>query len=237
MKKSPTLVPSLLAVVTLLLLAPVALFAQDDSSAKRAADLFVGKYKGAVKTTGGNFDLSLEIKSENTKLSGSVVTPKDEQTFPPTELTDGKLKIKLGSVNAPETLLLQVRDGKLVGDWQAGKETRAVELERVLAVNTPAVPDPLSGEWDAAADAQGEAFPFTLILRVVGEKVTGSSSSQLGQSTISTGSWKDGKLAVILESANGQIALIATLVDGKLVGDYDYSGQLQGKWVAARKKP
>ena len=237
MKQSPTLVPSLLAVVTLLLLTPVALFAQGDSSAKRAADLFVGKYKGAVRTTGGSFDLSLEIKSENTKLSGSVVTPKSEQTFPPTELTDGKLKIKLGSVNAPEILLLQVRDGKLVGDWQAGKETRAVELERVLAVKAPAVPDPLSGEWDAAADAQGEAFPFTLILKVVGEKVTGSSSSQLGESTISTGSWKDGKLAVILESANGQIALIATLVDGKLVGDYDYSGQLQGKWVAARKKP
>ncbi|HXM49229.1 MAG TPA: hypothetical protein VN956_15420, partial [Pyrinomonadaceae bacterium] len=98
MKQSPTLVPSLLAVVTLLLLTPVALFAQGDSSAKRAADLFVGKHKGAVKTTGGSFDLSLEIKSENTKLSGSVVTPKGEQTFPPTELTDGKLKIKLGSV-------------------------------------------------------------------------------------------------------------------------------------------
>ncbi len=237
MKQSPTLVPALLAVVTLLLLAPVALFAQGDSSAKRAADLFVGKYKGAVKTTGGSFDLGLEIKSENTKLSGRVITPKGEQIFPPTELTDGKLKIKLGAVNAPETLLLQVRDGKLVGDWQAGKETRAVELERVLAVNAPVVPDPLSGEWDAAADAQGEAFPFTLILKVVGEKVTGSSSSQLGESTISTGSWKDGKLAVILESSNGQIALIATLVDGKLVGDYDYSGQLQGKWVAARKKP
>src|SRR5258708_32703891 len=237
MKQSPTLVPALLAVVTLLLLAPVALFAQCESSEKRAADLFVGKYKGAVKTTGGSFDVSLEIKSENTKLSGSVVTPKGEQSFPPTELTEGKLKIQLGSVNAPETLLLQVRDGKLVGDWQAGKETRAVELERVLAVNTPAVPDPLSGEWDAAADAQGEAFPFTLILKVVGEKVTGSSSSQLGESTISSGTWKDGKLALILDGGSAQTALVATMVDGKLVGDYDYGGQLSGKWVAAKKKP
>src|SRR5258706_1866005 len=101
MKQSPTLVLSLLAVVTLLLLAPVALFAQGDSSAKRAADLFVGKYKGAVKTTGGSFDLRLEIKSENTKLSGSVVKPKSEQTFSPTELTHGKLQIQLGSVNSP----------------------------------------------------------------------------------------------------------------------------------------
>jgi len=241
MKKSrtlgPTRVPGLLAVLTLLLLAPVALFAQGDSSAKPAADLFVGKYKGIVKATGGNIDLRIEIKSENTKLYGSVVTPRGEQTFAPTELIDSKLKITLGAVNAPEVLVLQLRDGKLVGDWQAGKETRAVELERVLAVNSPVAPDLLSGEWEAAADAQGQAFPFTLVLKVDGEKVTGSSSSQLGDSTISTGSWKDGKLAVILESANGQIALIATLVDGKLVGDYDYGGQLQGKWVAARKKP
>jgi hypothetical protein len=27
------------------------------------------------------------------------------------------------------------------------------------------------------------------------------------------------------------------MVDGKLVGDFDYNGQLQGKWVATKKKP
>jgi hypothetical protein len=40
----------------------------------------------------------------------------------------------------------------------------------------------------------------------------------------------------VLDSANGPVGLVATLVDGKLVGDYDYAGQLQGKWVALRKK-
>jgi hypothetical protein len=94
----------------------------------------------------------------------------------------------------------------------------------------------LTGVWDAAADAQGQAFPFTLTLKVEGEKVTGGSSSQLGESTISSGVWKDGKLAVVLEGGSGgQVALIATLVDGKLVGDYDFAGQLQGKWVATKK--
>jgi hypothetical protein len=44
-------------------------------------------------------------------------------------------------------------------------------------------------------------------------------------------------LAVVLDSANGQVALVGTMVDGKLVGDFDYNGQLQGKWVATKKKP
>src|SRR5437867_2395229 len=83
----------------------------------------------------------------------------------------------------------------------------------------------------AYADAQGQPFPFTLTLKLEGEKVTGSSSSQLGTSTISSGVWKEGKLTLLLDSNNGQIGLIATLVDGKLVGDYDFAGQLQGKWV------
>jgi hypothetical protein len=241
MKKSPPLkrisIPALLAAFSLLLFAPVALFGQGDLSAKAAADLFAGTYKGVVKVTGGNFDLRIEIKSENGKLYGSVVTPQGEQTFTSSELTDGKLKIKLGPASSPEIIALQLHDDKLVGEWKAGKETRALELERVPAIKSPPAADLLSGVWDAAADAQGQAFPFTLTLKVDGDKVTGSSSSELGNSTISSGTFKDGKLALVLESANGQTALVGTMVDGKLVGDYDYNGQLSGKWVATKKKP
>lgn len=234
MNTSPTLsarVPLLVA-AALLFLAPAVALGQ-----AYPFNVFVGNYKGTAKAPSGNFDFGIEIKSDNGKLHGSLVTPKGEQSFTSAEASNMTLKIKLGPDAKPEILTLQMRDGKLVGDWKVGKETRTVELERVVVVppTTPA-PDLLSGEWDAAADAQGQAFPFTLTLKVDGEKVTGSSSSQLGESTISTGSWKEGKLAVILDGGNGQVALIATLVDGKLVGDYDYNGQLQGKWLATKKK-
>jgi hypothetical protein len=231
----------------LLLLSPLSLLAQGGSSAAKpaSADQFAGIYKGSAKLPAGVMTLTLEIKSENGKLSGRLLAEKTEHPFSLTELVDGKLTIKFVSANAPVALVLWPKDDKLVGEWKSGAEAVPVEFTRVPSTTEssaadakkPAAAELLSGEWDAAADAQGQAFPFTLILKVDGEKVTGSSSSQLGESTISTGSWKDGKLAVILESANGQIALIATLVDGKLVGDYDYSGQLQGKWVAAKKKP
>jgi hypothetical protein len=191
--------------------------------------------------------LALEIKSENGKLSGRLIAPKKEQSITSAEVADGKLTLKLAAGDEAATLVLHPQDNKLVGDWKIDKQTRAVEFEKVVPVTAPVVVEVkkaaeastaelLTGVWDAAADAQGQAFPFTLTLKVEGEKVTGGSSSQLGESTISSGVWKDGKLAVVLEGGSGgQVALIATLVDGKLVGDYDFAGQLQGKWVATKK--
>jgi len=71
-------------------------------------------------------------------------------------------------------------------------------------------------------------------LKVEGETVTGSSSSQLGEAAVK-GTWKDGKLVFQADGQNGTINMSATVIDGKLSGEYDYAGQLQGKWVAVRK--
>jgi hypothetical protein len=239
-----------IAAFFLLLISPLALFAQGGSSAPQpaTADQFAGSYKGSAKSPDGDLALTLEIKSEKGKISGRLVTPQGEQPFTAGDIVGGKLTIKLGSGAGAGVLALQLRDGKAVGDWKADGRTRAVEFQTVLPATVVSVaevknsPEPsaaelLSGEWDAAADAQGQAFPFTLTLKVEGEKVTGGSSSSLGNSSISTGSWKDGKLAIVLDAANGPIALIATMTDGKLVGDYDFAGQLQGKWVATKRKP
>jgi hypothetical protein len=238
------------AVFFFLLLSPLSLSAQNATSATKppVADQFAGNYKGSAKSPEGDTRLNMEIKSEKGKISGRLVTLQGEQPFTSGEVVDGKLTLKFGAAANAGVLTLQLRDDKLAGEWKAGAKTRAVEFQKVPAAPTdpavaevkkpaePATADLLSGEWDAAADAQGQAFPFTLTLKLDGDKVTGSSSSQLGNSTISSGSWKDGKLAVVLEGGNGQVALIATIVDGKLVGDYDFAGQLSGKWVATKKQ-
>jgi len=93
----------------------------------------------------------------------------------------------------------------------------------------------LNGNWDAVADANGNPVPFTLTLKVDGETVTGSSSSQVGEGTIKAGSWKGGKLAFDIETPNGVISMSAIVIDGKLSGEFDYAGQAQGKWVAVKK--
>ncbi len=198
------------------------------------ADQFVGHYKGTVKRASGQTDISLEIKWAEGKFSGRAVAAESEYPISSGEIAGGKLTLKFGAGADSASLTLQKSEDKLVGNWVKGADKGTVELKKAPAENFTA--EVLNGEWDAVADAQGQAFPFTLTLKVEGEKVTGSSSSELGTSTVSSGTWKDGKLAVMLESGSGQIALIATMVDGKLSGDYDFSGQLSGKWVAVKKK-
>ena len=93
----------------------------------------------------------------------------------------------------------------------------------------------LNGTWVFAVETDRGSGTGPVTLKVEGENVTGSSSSQLGDSTVKAGTWKDGKLVFQLEGQNGVISLSATIVEGKLSGEFDYAGQLQGKWVAVKK--
>lgn len=221
--------PKVLTTAALMLLVALTPRAQPQQS---QPDQFVGNYKGTAKMDSGEMSVSLEIKFESEKFSGRALSGENEYKIATGKIEGGKLTIRFGAESDAAVLTLQKSGDKLVGDWIKGTQKGTVELKRVEA--EPA--DLLTGEWDAVADAQGQPFPFTLVLKLDGEKVTGSSASQLGDSTISTGTWKDKKLAIVLESGNGQVALIATMVEGKLSGDFDFAGQLSGKWVAIKKK-
>ena len=197
-----------------------------------------GVYAGSVKTPSEK--ISLELKSEGGKISGRL---QDGQTsFESTEgsLKDGNLSLTFGK---DVSLTAKVDGDKIVGEWRQGVQKREIELQRITKVMIASPPaaapaagsTDLSGQWEAVADANGQPFPFLLTLKIEGEKVTGASSSQLGEAPIKEGSWKDGKLAFSLENQNGVIVMSATVIDGKLSGEFDYAGQLQGKWVAVRK--
>jgi hypothetical protein len=189
-----------------------------------------GKYEGAAKGPDGDVHLTLDLVDDGGKISGQVTSPHGVYKIVKAQMAAGVLTLDAEGSNSKGKLTLRQKDDLLSGDFTADGRTGAVEFRR-------AAKDEISGEWEAVADAQGQAFPFSLSLKLDGEKVTGSSSSQLGTSNISSGVWKDGKLAIMLESGNGQIALVATIVEGKLSGDYDFSGQASGKWVAQKKKP
>jgi hypothetical protein len=214
--------------------------AQSKASGTAAGDFLSGKYEGTAKTAGAaDTQLSLELKNDGGKVSGYLVSTQETINISEGSIADGKLALKFGDQGKDGTLTARVEGEKITGDWLAGAQKRAVELKKVTtasAAMTPANPISLSGDWDAVADNQGQPFAFALTLKVDGEKVTGSSSSQLGESTISIGNWKDGKLSFQLESANGVVTMNATLVEGKLTGEFDFAGQLQGKWVAIKKQ-
>ena len=195
------------------------------------ADPFLGNYKGTAKMDSGEMGVTLELKMIDGKFAGHAVAADSDYKVASGKVANGMLTIIFGSGADAATLTLKPSGDKLVGDWIRGTQKGTVELKKI----DPAA-DVISGEWEAVADAGGQPFPFTLSLKLDGDKVTGSSSSQLGTSNISSGTWKDGKLAIILESGAGQIVLNAVIVEAKFSGEYDFAGQSSGKWVAVRKK-
>ena len=201
-----------------------------------------GTYEGTVKMPNGQEGkVSLELKSENGKITGRAIHGPKTIEITEATLDNGTLTLHF---DKDHMFVAKVDGDKLVGEISDGAQKIPVELKKVTpaaaaAPATPAAAAPaavnLNGQWDGVADAQGQPFPFLLTLKVEGDKVTGSSSSQLGESLVKDGTWKDGKLAFQLEGQNGTISMSATVIEGKLSGEFDYAGQLQGKWVAVKK--
>lgn len=208
------------------------------TSAAVAQDALSGKYEGVVKTAGAADEkVSLELKNDGGKISGRLMKGETAIDVIEGTLAESKLTLKLGASAKDGTIIGVVTGDSITGDWTAGAAKRSFELKRIASPKGPAESAAfnLNGQWDAVADAQGQPFPFLLIFKVEGETVTGNSSSQLGESQIKNGSWKDGRLSFELEGQNGVISMTATVVEGKLSGQFDFAGQLQGKWVAVKK--
>lgn len=204
--------------------------AQAQVANQKPQSSWAGKYEGTVKVGDADEKLKLDIVEDAGKFSGTFTTVRGSYKVLKGQIADGTLTLEVEKPSGPPGTISFRQDGSnLIATFSEAGKTATVEFRKVVA-------DEISGEWDAVADASGQAFPFTLTLKLEGDKVTGSSTSQLGTSNVSSGSWKDGKLTVILEGGSGQIGLIAAIIEGKLSGDYDYAGQLQGKWVAIRKK-
>jgi hypothetical protein len=205
-----------------------------------AQDTVSGKYEGTMKTAGAADEkVSLELKNDGGKVSGRLMKGETAIDISEGVLAASKLSLKLGAAAKDGTVSAVVEGDNITGDWTAGAAKRTIELKKVTAAAdataAPTAAFNLNGEWDAVADAQGQPLPFLLTLKVDGQTVTGGSSSQLGDSQIKNGSWKDGKLVFELEGQNGVISMSAVVVEGKLSGEFDYAGQLQGKWVAVKK--
>ena len=216
------------------------------ASVALAQNTLSGKYEGTVKTSDGPLEkVSLELKNDGGKITGRLNVGATGSDVVEGALDGKKLSLKLGPAGKDGSVSALFENDKIYGDWTSGAAVRTFEVNRVTAAAAappkgsaeaaPAGAVNLNGEWDAVADAQGQPFPFVLVLKMDGQTVTGSSSSQLGESQIKNGSWKDGKLVFELEGQNGTISMSAVVVEGKLSGEFDFAGQLQGKWVAVKK--
>jgi hypothetical protein len=227
-----------------LLLTLTFLFGSIAAMAQTAPANISGTYEGMVKRPAATTEekVSLELKSDAGKITGRATHGTMAVDVTDGKLENGTLTLSFGK---DASFVGKVDGDKLVGEVVHGTEKVPVTLKKVTAAGVTLESAPtvaagrgavdLTGQWEAVADANGQPFPFLLTLKIDGEKVSGNSSSQLGEATVKEGIWKDGKLVFSLEGSNGTIALSATVVEGKLSGEFDYAGQLQGKWVAVKK--
>jgi hypothetical protein len=215
----------------------------------QGTDNLSGKYEGVAKSDQlGDIPLTVEIKNDNGKLSGKIDTPQGPAAITSGSYADGKITMKFDAGGNEGTVTATMTGDKITGKWELGGQGGPLELKKAVmasAAAPPAAPaaapsaaagDFVSGEWDGAADAQGTAIPFTLKLKLEGDKVTGTSESAQGALPISKGTFSAGKLSFSLETPNGAIGLTGVIKDGKIVGDYDFAGQMTGKWEATKKK-
>jgi hypothetical protein len=249
---SRKLMTSLLIVLLMSLssLASAASFNNATNPSAQAKDPLSGKYEGVAKSEQmGDIPLTVEIKNEAGKLSGKIDSPQGPAPITGGTFDNGKIVMKFDAGGNEGTVTATLDGDKITGKWELGGQGGGLELKRAgMAAaapaasaapkkeSSPAAGDPLSGDWDAAADAQGTSIPFTLKLKLDGDKVTGSSESAQGAVALSKGTWTANKLTFSLDTPNGAITMTGTIKDGKIVGEFDFAGQMTGKWEATKKK-
>jgi len=212
-------------------------------------DTLSGKYEGVAKSDQlGDIPITVEIKNDNGKLSGKIDTPQGPAAITGGTFDNGKIVMKFDAGGNEGTVTATLDGDKITGKWELGGQGGAVQLKRSAAAVSapagsgtgkaapaPAAGDPISGDWDAVADAGGTQFPFTLKLKLEGDKVTGSSDSAQGSAPLSKGSFAANKLSFTLDTPSGAITMTAMVKDGKMTGDFDFAGQMTGKWEAKKK--
>ena len=90
---------------------------------------------------------------------------------------------------------------------------------------------PMTGTWQCAAHGgpNGDT-PFTLYLTQDKDAVTGSVSSPLGDTDISSATFTKNTLEIHINTDGGNYVLTAKFDNGQLSGDWSMEGGDKGKW-------
>lgn len=205
-------------------------------------DKLSGKYEGVAKNDQmGDIPLTVEIKNDNGKLSGKMDIPTGTAQITSGSFADGKVMIKFDAGGQEGTINGMVDGDKITGKWEVGGMAGTFEIKKVGASSASAPPaatagDPISGEWDATAEFQGNSIPFTLKLKLDGDKVSGTSGSPQGDVSLSKGTFASDKLTFSFEVNQMAITFTGMVKEGKINGEFEIPGMGAGKWQAAKKK-
>jgi hypothetical protein len=97
-------------------------------------------------------------------------------------------------------------------------------------------PGKMTGTWECMShgSSQGD-MPFTLYLEQMGNAISGSISSPIGGTEITSATFDKKKLDIRLETSNGTYVLSAKLKKGQLIGEWSHEGGERGTWEGKRQ--
>ena len=92
-------------------------------------------------------------------------------------------------------------------------------------------PGPLAGTWECTAHGteQGD-LPFTLTLEQSQQEITGSVSSPMGGTEISSGTFKNKAVEIHINTPQGNYTVTGKLKKNQLSGDWSSDADQKGTW-------
>ena len=99
-------------------------------------------------------------------------------------------------------------------------------------------PGPITGTWECTShgSAQGD-MPFTLYLEQNKEVVTGSVSSPMGGTDITSASFKSKMLEIHIDTPQGNYVVMGKLKKGLLNGTWSMESAEKGTWEGKKTPP
>jgi len=227
-----------LAVCALLFAVGTAATASAQAPAVTLASL-AGAWEGVAQSPNGEVALQAEFKVQDGKLGGVIQSSLGVIPIVSASLAEDKLTMTIDFQGASGTLVGKVLAARIEGTWEVGGSNGTFALARAGAAGGGAASgDPISGAWAGEVQIAGQVMPFSMLLRLAGETVTGEVTSAVGAVPLSASSWKDGTLQLAFPYTSGEpVSMSARLENGKLVGAVDYNrGEATGTWSASRKQ-
>jgi hypothetical protein len=242
-------------IMPLLVIALLVVASSATSVAAFVQDRITGIYKGVAKSEAmGDLPITVNLKNTSGKLSGAIETAQGSASITGGTVDEatGAVKMTFDAGGTEGTVVATFKDGVITGKWDLGGMGGPIELKRDgAAAATPApapstpsttpaapaggAPASFAGDLECSADVMGQAMPFTLKLKQEGDKITGESTSDQGTTPITNGKAAGNKLTFSLETPQGAIGFTSELKDGKLVGKYDFAGQMTGDFSCKKK--
>lgn len=215
-------------------------------TAAPAAAGVAGTWNCISVTPNGDLALTLELKQEGDKVSGTIGSDRGTIPIQAASFKENKLQFDLdlgGTVYRVEGILKEI---KIEGKWYpaAGGEGGSFSATRKAAGTAPAgtplpaaaTPGGIEGSWNSVAVTSDGNLPFQVVFKGAGDALSGEIMMPDGTMSVKKLSFVDNKLSFEVDYMGGTYRIEAILANGKLTGKWSaVNGTDTGAWSAERK--